>query len=83
MKYKLREQGFAGFATWLDMTPADSDMFGMPDGDSVIQLRGIKEIAWSLLQIYIWMVNQLKHLQGLHLKANEKASKKSLYEVRC
>ena len=22
--------GFAGFATWLDMSPADSDMFGMP-----------------------------------------------------
>ena len=30
--------GFAGFATWLDMSPADSDMFGMPDGDSVMQL---------------------------------------------
>ena len=23
--------GFAGFATWLDMTPADSDMFVIPD----------------------------------------------------
>ena len=23
--------GFAGFATWLDMTPAHPDMFGMPD----------------------------------------------------
>ena len=23
--------GFAGFATWLDMTPADSDMFGVPE----------------------------------------------------
>ena len=22
---------FAGFATWLDMTPADPDMFAMPD----------------------------------------------------
>ena len=26
--------GFAGFATWLDMTPADPDMFAMPDPDS-------------------------------------------------
>ena len=25
--------GFAGFATWLDMSPADSDMFGIPDGE--------------------------------------------------
>ena len=26
--------GFAGFAAWLDMSPADSDMFGIPDPDS-------------------------------------------------
>ena len=30
--------GFAGFATWLDMTPADPDMFAMPDAAAVIQL---------------------------------------------
>ena len=30
--------GFAGFATWLDMTPADSDMFAIPDAASLIQL---------------------------------------------
>ncbi|MEL7528984.1 MAG: type III glutamate--ammonia ligase, partial [Pseudomonadota bacterium] len=23
--------GFAGFATWLDMTPANSDLFAIPD----------------------------------------------------
>ena len=28
--------GFAGFATWLDMTPADTDMFAIPDPDSLI-----------------------------------------------
>ena len=26
--------GFAGFATWLDMPPADSDMFAIPDQNS-------------------------------------------------
>ena len=25
--------GFAGFATWLDMSPADPDLFGVPDPD--------------------------------------------------
>ena len=30
--------GFAGFASWLDMTPADPDMFAVPDPDSLIQL---------------------------------------------
>ena len=38
--------GFAGFATWLDMTPADPDMFAMPDPDSVIQLPWKPEVAW-------------------------------------
>ena len=38
--------GFAGCATWLDMFPADSDMFGMPDGDRVIQLPWHNEISW-------------------------------------
>ena len=45
--------GFAGFATWLDMSPADSDMFGMPDGDSVIQLPWNKEIAWVASDLYM------------------------------
>ena len=26
--------GFAGFATWLDMSPADPDMFALPDASS-------------------------------------------------
>ena len=38
--------GFAGFATWLDMTPAHPDMFAMPDSSSVIQLPWKKDVAW-------------------------------------
>src|SRR5258706_8317562 len=38
--------GFAGFATWLDMTPADSDMFVLPDTDSLIQLPWKPEVGW-------------------------------------
>jgi glutamine synthetase len=38
--------GFAGFATWLDMTPAHPDLFAMPDPDSVVQLPWKKEVAW-------------------------------------
>ena len=38
--------GFAGFATWLDMTPADPDLFAMPDPDSLIQLPWKPEVAW-------------------------------------
>ncbi|AYG70216.1 MULTISPECIES: type III glutamate--ammonia ligase [unclassified Rhizobium] len=38
--------GFAGFATWLDMTPAHPDLFAVPDPSSVIQLPWKKEVAW-------------------------------------
>ena len=45
--------GFAGFAAWLDMTPADSDMFAVPDPDSLIQLPWKPEVAW--LAADLWM----------------------------
>ena len=45
--------GFAGFAAWLDMTPADPDMFAMPDPDSLIQLPWRPEVGW--LAADLWM----------------------------
>ncbi len=45
--------GFAGFATWLDMTPADSDMFAIPDPDSLIILPWKREVGW--LASDLWM----------------------------
>ena len=45
--------GFAGFATWLDMTPADSDMFAIPDPYSLIQIPWNKEVGW--LASDLWM----------------------------
>lgn len=38
--------GFAGFATWLDQTPAHPDILVMPDPDSIIQLPWKPEVAW-------------------------------------
>ena len=38
--------GFAGFATWLDMTPADPDILAIPDPDSLIQLPWKPEVGW-------------------------------------
>ena len=45
--------GFAGFATWLDMTPADPDLFAKPDPDSLIQLPWKPEVGW--LAADLWM----------------------------
>jgi len=38
--------GFAGFAAWLDFSPADPDMFVKPDPATVIQLPWKPEVAW-------------------------------------
>ena len=38
--------GFAGFATWFDMTPADPDVLVMPEIDTLIQLPWKPEVAW-------------------------------------
>jgi glutamate---methylamine ligase len=38
--------GFAGFATWFDMTPADPDVLVIPEQDSLIQLPWKPEVAW-------------------------------------
>lgn len=38
--------GFAGFATYLDMSPADPDMFAIPDASTAIQLPWNPDVAW-------------------------------------
>ncbi|HKR89176.1 MAG TPA: type III glutamate--ammonia ligase [Phenylobacterium sp.] len=48
--------GFAGFATWLDMTPADPDLFAKPDPASFIQLPWKPEVGW--LAADLWMGGQ-------------------------
>ena len=70
--------GFAGFAAWLDMTPADSDMFGIPDPDSLIQLPWNKEVGWLASDLWmngkpveasprIMLKNQIKKLKKQNL----------------
>jgi glutamine synthetase type III len=48
--------GFAGFATWLDMSPADPDLFAIPDPESLIQLPWKPEVGW--LASDLWMAGQ-------------------------
>ena len=45
--------GFAGFATWLDMTPAHPDMFAMPDADTLVPLPWRPDVGW--LAADLWM----------------------------
>ncbi len=45
--------GFAGFATWLDLSPADPDMFAIPDPTTLTALPWKPEVGW--LAADIWM----------------------------
>ncbi|MBT4778574.1 MAG: type III glutamate--ammonia ligase [Rhodobacteraceae bacterium] len=38
--------GFAGFSTYLDLTPAHPDMLAVPDTSAVIQLPWKRDVAW-------------------------------------
>ena len=78
--------GFAGFASWLDMTPAHADMLAVPDPSSVIQWPWKPEVAWvaSNLVMEDELVDQgprnvLNRLigeaeaQGMHVKTGVEA----------
>lgn len=45
--------GFAGFATWFDMTPADPDVLVMPELDTLMQLPWKPEVAWVTGDLYM------------------------------
>ena len=71
--------GFAGFATWLDMTPADTDMFALPDPKSLIQIRWKREVGWLAAELWmggkpvnasprIMLKQQIKQLSKKNLK---------------
>jgi glutamate---methylamine ligase len=56
----LNGAGFAGFAAWLDMTPADPDILAIPDPTSLIQLPWKPEVAW--------LAADLHHIDGQPLQ---------------
>ncbi len=71
--------GFAGFAAWLDMTPADPDMFAIPDPASLVQLPWKPEVAW--LAGDLWMAGKpVEASPRIALKRQrEKAQARDLY----
>ena len=73
--------GFAGFATWLDMTPADSDMFAIPDPESLIQLPWKPEVAW--LAADLWMDGkEVEQAPRIALKRQIEKAAKSGYVMK-
>ena len=44
--------GFGGFAAWLDSTPAEPDIFAIPDPESLIQLPWKPEVGWLASDVW-------------------------------
>ena len=45
--------GFAGFAAWLAMTPADPDVLAIPDATSLMVLPWQREVAWVATDLQV------------------------------
>jgi glutamine synthetase len=72
---------FAGFATWLDMTPADSDLFALPDPASLIQLPWKPAVGW--LAADLWMDGkEVDHAPRNVLKRALAAASAKGYELK-
>jgi len=73
--------GFAGFAAWLDMTPAHPDMFAIPDPDSLIQLPWKPEVGW--LAADLWMDGrQVEASPRVVLKRQIERARKKGYRMK-
>ena len=72
---------FAGFATWLDMTPADPDVFAVPDPESLIQLPWKPEVGW--LAADPWMNGKpVEHAPRKVLKRQIAAAAEAGHEMK-
>jgi len=47
---------FGGFAVWLDLTPADAELFARPDPTTLIQLPWKPDVGWVAADL--WMEDQ-------------------------
>ena len=73
--------GFAGFAAWLDMTPADPDMFGIPDPDSLTILPWKPKVAW--LAADLWMDGkEVEASPRVALKRQDALARKKGYRLK-
>jgi glutamine synthetase len=72
---------FAGFATHLDLTPADPDVFAIPDADSLIQLPWQPELGWLAADPYL-DGKPIEHAPRIVLKRQIEATQKLGYRMK-
>ena len=71
--------GFAGFSTYLDMSPSDPDMAAIPDPNSFIQLPWQMDVGW--LAADLWMDGKPVEASPRVMLRNQidKLAKKNMY----
>ncbi|VEP18965.1 Glutamine synthetase [Hyella patelloides LEGE 07179] len=74
--------GFAGFAAWLDMTPADPDMLAIPDANSLFQLPWQPDVAWMPADLYGVDGEPIMQTPRLVLKRMLKEASKRGYTIK-
>ncbi|MBD1843355.1 type III glutamate--ammonia ligase [Cyanobacteria bacterium FACHB-63] len=74
--------GFAGFAAWLDMTPADPDILAIPDPSSLIQLPWQPEVAWLAADLHTITGEPLEQAPRVVLKRVLQQAQDLGYRVR-
>jgi glutamine synthetase len=72
---------FAGFATHLDLTPADPDMFAIPDPASLIQIPWKPEIGWLAADLHLGG-EALEHAPRQVLKCQIAAAEANGYRMK-
>jgi glutamine synthetase len=72
---------FAGFATHLDLSPADPDMFAMPDPASLIQIPWKPEIGWLAADLHFHGA-PLEHAPRYVLKRQLAAAEAAGYRLK-
>jgi glutamine synthetase len=45
--------GFAGFAAWLELSPADGDVMAIPDASSLMPLPWQPEVGWVAAELFL------------------------------
>ncbi|MCU0551415.1 MAG: type III glutamate--ammonia ligase [Leptolyngbya sp. Prado105] len=74
--------GFAGFAAWLDMTPADPDILAIPDPEQLIQLPWQPDVAWMPADVHTITGEPLEQAPRVVLKRVLKQAEDLGYRVK-
>ena len=71
--------GFAGFAAWLDLTPAHPDLLAVPDPESVFQLPWQTDVAWVASNCFMEGKEVNQAPRNVLQRLNDEAASEGIY----